>query len=154
MFNVSENDNNDEKAGESSKENECQLEDGAEKSSMSADESADVVPSEAKIENNENQASGAEVEVFRPSVETIVRTQIQKHKLDLADEVINAGRFDNQTTAEERRKNLEELLQEDSQTMATTLTVPSEAELNVMLARNPEEVRFSKSGWVSSCYVI
>lgn len=101
-----------------------------------------MTPSETKVESNESEAHGPEVETFRPSVETIVRTQIQKHKLDLADEVINAGRFDNQTTAEERRKNLEELLQEDSQDMATTLTVPSEAELNSMLARSPEEVCF------------
>lgn len=40
-----------------------------------------------------------------------VRNQIQKIKIDMANEVIDAGRFDMQTSMEERRHTLESLLQ-------------------------------------------
>ncbi len=39
-----------------------------------------------------------------------MRNIIQKQKIDMANEVIDAGRFDMQTTNEERRKTLEEML--------------------------------------------
>ncbi len=40
-----------------------------------------------------------------------VRNNIQKLKIDMANEVIDAGRFDMQTTMEERKHTLEALLQ-------------------------------------------
>ena len=40
-----------------------------------------------------------------------MRNTIQKAKIDMANEVIDAGRFDMQTTMEERKITLESLLQ-------------------------------------------
>ena len=40
-----------------------------------------------------------------------MRNTIQKVKIDMANEVIDAGRFDMQTTMEERKITLESLLQ-------------------------------------------
>jgi len=40
-----------------------------------------------------------------------VRNNIQKMKIDMANEVIDAGRFDMQTSMEERKQTLEALLQ-------------------------------------------
>ena len=37
---------------------------------------------------------------------------IQQQKIEMADEVINAGRFDQQTTHAERRETLEKLMQD------------------------------------------
>ncbi len=45
------------------------------------------------------------------SIESLVRNIIQKHKNDMANEIIDAGRFDQTTTMDERRANLEALLQ-------------------------------------------
>lgn len=40
-----------------------------------------------------------------------MRNNIQKIKIDMANEVIDAGRFDMQTSMEERKQTLEALLQ-------------------------------------------
>lgn len=48
--------------------------------------------------------------MFADSIESLMRNIIQKQKIDMANEVIDAGRFDMQTTNEERRKTLEEML--------------------------------------------
>lgn len=40
-----------------------------------------------------------------------MRNSIQKTKIDMANEVIDAGRFDMSTTQEERKETLEALLQ-------------------------------------------
>ena len=40
-----------------------------------------------------------------------MRNNIQKMKIDMANEVIDAGRFDMQTSMEERKQTLEALLQ-------------------------------------------
>ena len=40
-----------------------------------------------------------------------MRNNIQKAKIDMANEVIDAGRFDMQTSMEERKLTLESLLQ-------------------------------------------
>lgn len=40
-----------------------------------------------------------------------MRNNIQKMKIDMANEVIDAGRFDMNTTMDERRHTLEEMLQ-------------------------------------------
>lgn len=48
---------------------------------------------------------------YQESIESLVRNIIQKHKNDMANEIIDAGRFDQTTTMDERRANLEALLQ-------------------------------------------
>lgn len=56
---------------------------------------------------------------FGDSVEGLVRNTIQKAKIDMANEVIDAGRFDMQTTMEERKITLESLLQVLAQALHT-----------------------------------
>jgi hypothetical protein len=53
---------------------------------------------------------------YADSIESLVRNNIQKTKIDMANEVIDAGRFNMATTQEERKETLEALLQ------ASTLT--------------------------------
>ncbi len=48
--------------------------------------------------------------LYADSIESLVRNLIQKQKIDMANEVIDAGRFDMQTNMDERRKTLETLL--------------------------------------------
>lgn len=48
---------------------------------------------------------------YADSIESLVRNNIQKMKIDMANEVIDAGRFDMQTSMEERKHTLEALLQ-------------------------------------------
>ena len=45
------------------------------------------------------------------SIESLVRNNIQKQKIAMANEVIDAGRFDMQTTMEQRKETLEAMLQ-------------------------------------------
>lgn len=47
---------------------------------------------------------------YADSIESLIRNTIQKIKIDMANEVIDAGRFDGQTTNEERKQSLETLL--------------------------------------------
>ncbi|MED6215867.1 hypothetical protein PIB30_002556 [Stylosanthes scabra] len=58
----------------------------------------------------------------------------------MADEVINAGRFDQRTTHEERRLTLETLLHDEERYQETVHDVPSLQEVNRMIARSKEEV--------------
>ena len=44
---------------------------------------------------------------YAESVESVVRNVIQQQKIEMADEIINAGRFDQRTTHAERRDTLE-----------------------------------------------
>ena len=78
---------------------------------------------------------------YKNSVETIVRTEIQQKKIEMANEIIDAGRFDMNTTNDERKQTLEKLLDEYDQDEGTTNHVPSQVELNELLARTPEEIR-------------
>ena len=48
---------------------------------------------------------------YADSIESLVRNNIQKIKTDMANEVIDAGRFDMETTMAERRVTLESMLQ-------------------------------------------
>lgn len=48
--------------------------------------------------------------MFVDSIESLMRNVVQKQKIDMANEVIDAGRFDNETTDEQRRRTLEEML--------------------------------------------
>ncbi|KAL3536805.1 hypothetical protein ACH5RR_000171 [Cinchona calisaya] len=74
------------------------------------------------------------------SIESLIRKNIQQYKIDMADEVINAGRFDQRTTHEERRLTLETLLHDDERYQETVHDVPSLHEVNRMIARSEEEV--------------
>ena len=70
----------------------------------------------------------------------MVRNVIQQQKIEMADEIINAGRFDQQTTHAERRETLEKLMQEAESGAARSCQAFSMRKLNEKLARTPEEV--------------
>ena len=74
------------------------------------------------------------------SIESLIRNNIQQYKIDMADEVINAGRFDQRTTHEERRLTLETLLHDEERYQETVHDVPSLQEVNRMIARSKEEI--------------
>uniref|UniRef100_A0A803KZC0 ATP-dependent helicase BRM n=1 Tax=Chenopodium quinoa TaxID=63459 RepID=A0A803KZC0_CHEQI len=76
------------------------------------------------------------------SIESLIRNNIQQYKIDMADEVINAGRFDQRTTHEERRMTLETLLHDEERYQETVHDVPSLQEVNRLIARSEEEVEF------------
>ena len=61
-------------------------------------------------ENNHRQCS-LQAARYADSIESLVRNNIQKMKIDMANEVIDAGRFDMKTTMGERRQTLEDMLQ-------------------------------------------
>lgn len=77
---------------------------------------------------------------YMGSIESLIRKNIQQYKIDMADEVINAGRFDQRTTHEERRMTLETLLHDEERYQETVHDVPSLQEVNRMIARSEEEV--------------
>ncbi|XP_065629360.1 ATP-dependent helicase BRM isoform X2 [Quercus suber] len=77
---------------------------------------------------------------YMGSVESLIRNNIQQYKIDMADEVINAGRFDQRTTHEERRLTLETLLHDEERYQETLHDVPSLQQVNRMIARSEEEV--------------
>ncbi|KAG6725442.1 hypothetical protein I3843_02G025400 [Carya illinoinensis] len=77
---------------------------------------------------------------YMGSIEGLIRNNIQQYKIDMADEVINAGRFDQRTTHEERRLTLETLLHDEERYQETVHDVPSLQEVNRMIARSKEEV--------------
>ncbi|KAL1809410.1 hypothetical protein ACET3Z_026400 [Daucus carota] len=74
------------------------------------------------------------------SIEGLIRNNIQQYKIDMADEVINAGRFDQRTTHEERRLTLESMLHDEERYQQSVHDVPSLQEVNRMIARSEEEV--------------
>ncbi|XP_068639207.1 ATP-dependent helicase BRM-like [Aristolochia californica] len=74
------------------------------------------------------------------SIESLIRNNIQQYKIEMADEVINAGRFDQRTTHEERRMTLEALLHDEERYQENVHDVPSLQEVNRMIARSEEEV--------------
>ncbi|KAK6920103.1 Glutamine-Leucine-Glutamine, QLQ [Dillenia turbinata] len=77
---------------------------------------------------------------YMGSIESLIRNNIQQYKIDMADEVINAGRFDQRTTHEERRMTLETLLHDEERYQETVHDVPSLQQVNRMIARSEEEV--------------
>lgn len=77
---------------------------------------------------------------YMGSIESLIRNNIQQYKIDMADEVINAGRFDQRTTHEERRMTLETLLHDEERYQETLHDVPSLQEVNRMIARTEDEV--------------
>lgn len=77
---------------------------------------------------------------YMGSIESLIRNNIQQYKIDMADEVINAGRFDQRTTHEERRMTLETLLHDEERYQETVHDVPSLQQVNRMIARSEDEV--------------
>ncbi|KAG8391850.1 hypothetical protein BUALT_Bualt01G0229900 [Buddleja alternifolia] len=77
---------------------------------------------------------------YMGSIESLIRNNIQQYKIDMADEVINAGRFDQRTTHEERRLTLETLLHDEERYQENVHDVPSLHEVNRMIARSEAEV--------------
>jgi SWI/SNF-related matrix-associated actin-dependent regulator of chromatin subfamily A protein 2/4 len=73
------------------------------------------------------------------SLESSVRNVIQKQKIEMAAEIVDAGRFDGQTTHAERRETLENLLQQQANGTRTGVSVPPLKELNGKIARSQEE---------------
>lgn len=78
---------------------------------------------------------------YGDSIESIVRGQIQQLKIEMANEVIDAGRFDQRTTMAERRQTLEALLQDQERNRKATNEVPSYSQINRMMARSDDEVK-------------
>ena len=77
---------------------------------------------------------------YAESIESVVRNVIQAQKIEMADEIINAGRFDQRTTHAERRETLEKLMQDQASAGARSCAAPSMRELNRQIARTPEEI--------------
>ncbi|KAL8268519.1 hypothetical protein R6Q59_002317 [Mikania micrantha] len=106
----------------------------------------DKVSSHQKEDNFRNEGSVdsdddlAGKDRYMGSIESLIRNNIQQYKIDMADEVINAGRFDQRTTHEERRSTLESLLRDEERYQETVHDVPSLQEVNRMIARSEEEV--------------
>ncbi|XP_076956925.1 ATP-dependent helicase BRM-like [Bidens hawaiensis] len=106
----------------------------------------DKIPSHQKEDNFRSRGSVdsdddlAGKDRYIGSIESLIRNNIQQYKIDMADEVINAGRFDQRTTHEERRSTLESLLRDEERYQETVHDVPSLQEVNRMIARSEEEV--------------
>ena len=77
---------------------------------------------------------------YTESVESVVRNVIQQQKIEMADEVINAGRFDQQTSHAERRETLEKIMREQEGGPKRSCAAMSMRALNEKLARTPAEV--------------
>lgn len=90
-------------------------------------------------EQQQNTTIQPQTRLYGDSIESIVRGQIQKSKIEMANEIIDAGRFDQRTSMEERRQTLEALLQDQDRTRRATNAVPTPEEMNSMLARSEEE---------------
>ena len=78
--------------------------------------------------------------LYGDSIESVLRNTIQRIKIEMANEVIDAGRFDQQTSNEERRTTLETLLQDQDRALQAVNSVPTDTELNKMLARGDAEM--------------
>lgn len=78
---------------------------------------------------------------YRKSVETLLRENIQQMKVEMADEVIDAGRFDQRTSNKAREQQLEQLLNERAKFKDTSeQRVPDLQEINKLLARSEKEL--------------
>lgn len=99
-----------------------------------------VEPAPAPALPSAEPAPAVHRKLYGDSIESVMRNQIQKMKIEMANEVIDAGRFDRKTTMEERRLKLETLLQDQDRALHPVNTVPTTAELNKMLARSDDEL--------------
>nr|GEW88262.1 ATP-dependent helicase BRM-like [Tanacetum cinerariifolium] len=93
---------------------------------------------EGSVESDDDDLVGKDRYVG--SIESLIRNNIQQYKNEMADEVKNAGTFDQRTTHEERRSTLESLLRNEERYQQIIHDVPSLQEVNRMIARSEEEV--------------
>jgi hypothetical protein len=84
--------------------------DGDAAAAAADDLKGDQHPQQHPQQQQQQQQQQQHTTRFADSIESLMRNIIQKQKIDMANEVIDAGRFDMQTTNEERRKTLEEML--------------------------------------------
>ena len=84
-----------------------------------------------------------EVRIFRlisaNSIEETILARAQ-YKLDLDGKIIQAGKFDNKSTNEERDSFLRSLFEEDPESNGDVNEVDDDEELNEILARNEDEM--------------
>ena len=95
----------------------------------------------ATQENTSTAGWGGNDRSYCESVESVVRNVIQQQKIEMADEVINAGRFDGQTTHSERRETLEKLMAAQAAGNRKETNVPSVCELNEKICRSEDELK-------------
>jgi len=99
----------------------------------------DDVSETKKTSKKEAVGWGGPNRSYCESLESSVRNVIQKQKIEMAAEVVDAGRFDGQTTHAERRETLENLLQAQASGKRQEVNVPPLSELNRQVARSEEE---------------
>lgn len=99
----------------------------------------DDVSGTKKTSKKEAVGWGGPNRSYCESLESSVRNVIQKQKIEMAAEVVDAGRFDGQTTHAERRETLENLLQAQANGRRQEVNVPPLSELNRQVARSEEE---------------
>lgn len=81
------------------------LDPGVAPAAAAADQGDGGGSSSAQLEEQPSQQV-----MFADSIESLMRNVIQKQKIDMANEVIDAGSFDNLTNDAERRQKLEAML--------------------------------------------
>ena len=94
----------------------------------------------ARCAPRRHHVGGGGTRTFPECLERVVRIVVQQQKIELADEVLNAGRLDQQTSHAERRETLEKLMQEQATAGARSCASMSLRTLNEKLARTPQEV--------------
>lgn len=105
-------------------------------------EAVDDAPNAENANGNEQVGWGGANRSYCESLESSVRNVIQKQKNEMAAEIVDAGRFDGQTTHAERRETLENLLQAQANGKQIEVSVPPLKELNRKIARSQEEWDF------------
>ena len=102
-------------------------------------ESVDDAPVEKLDAKTKEAGWGGPNRAYCESLESSVRNVIQQQKIEMAAEIVDAGRFDGQTTHAERRETLENLLQSQANGKRAEVNVPPLSELNRQMARSEEE---------------
>jgi len=124
---------------------------------LTEDDDEDNVAMAMEEDNAETVAEKQGRGGYMDSVESIIRKEIQKYKIDMANEVIDAGRFDLQSSKEEKRKTLQTFLQEHVTATGDNYII-SMKEVNRLLARSAEEIRLfdqldkDEDVWAGSLY--
>jgi SNF2 family DNA or RNA helicase len=124
---------------------------------LTEDDDEDNVAMAMEEDNAENVAEKQGRGGYMDSVESIIRKEIQKYKIDMANEVIDAGRFDLQSSKEEKRKTLQSFLQEHVTATGDNYII-SMKEVNRLMARSAEEIRLfdqldkDEDLWAGSLY--
>lgn len=96
--------------------------------------------SESFVSQNTGETHEDGRKLWADSIESLVRNQIQRMKIEMANEIIDAGRFDQQTSNAERRQTLETLLSDQERNTRPQNVVPTWSELNKQVARTDAEL--------------